>query len=106
MKYKFVCTQSVYNALCGLAYRIADNAYMIERYGRENCSVELAENKKTIGGLFSDLDSMRVPFWVQNTVICWSEDWRRYKTDCIVSAFDKFKNNPGFLVDFSGVSVF
>lgn len=106
MKYNFICTQSAYNALCGLAYRIADNAYMIERYGRENCSVELAENKKTIGGLFADLDALRVPFWVQNTVICWAEDWRRYKTDCIVSAFDKFKNNPGFLVDFSGVSVF
>ena len=46
MKYNFTCTQPMYNALCGLAYRIADNTYMIERYGRENCSVELAENKK------------------------------------------------------------
>ena len=101
--YRFTCTQKIYNALSGLAYRIADNQYMIERYGRENCSVELAENKKTIGGLFSDLDSMQVPFWVQNTVICWAENWRRYKENYVISAFDRYKNDNNFSLDFTQV---
>lgn len=104
--YKFTCTQEIYNALSGLAYRIADNQYMIERYGTEESAIERAQNNLTILDLFDSLDKKNVPFWVQNTVICWAENWRRYKTDCIVSAFDKFKNNPGFSVDFSGVSVF
>lgn len=102
----FDCTQEKYNALCGLAYRIADNAYMIERYGADDSEIERKQNHKTIIGLFDELDSMRVPFWVQNTVICWAENWRAYKTDCLTSAFDKYKNNAGFRISFDGVSIF
>lgn len=100
----FTCTQEIYNTLSGLAYRIADNAYMIERFGREDASIELGQNRKTICSLFEKLDSLSVPYWVQNTVLCWSEDWRQYKTGCIISAFDKFRNNPDFEIDFSWVS--
>ena len=102
----FDCTQAAYNALCGLAYRIADNAYMIERYGADDTKTEREQNRKTISGLFAELDSMRVPFWVQNTVICWAENWRTYKTDCLTSAFDKYKNNAGFRISFDGVCNF
>ena len=73
----------------GLAYRIADNSYMIERYGRTAAARELSDNHKTIIGLFEKLDSLKVPFWVQNTVICYFEDWRKYKTEYFVNAMEK-----------------
>ena len=60
----------------GLAYRIADSAYMRERWGDEE--PELEKNRKTIFGLFDELDKLAVPFWVQNSVICFAENWRRY----------------------------
>lgn len=95
----FELDQEKYNALQGLAYRIADNAYMKERYGRENVLQELAENHATITGLFDTLDSLRVPFWVQNSAIAFGDDWRRYKTD----SFADWLSGRG--VDCSAVSV-
>ena len=73
--------QSIYNKLCGLAYRIADNKYMIERYGTENAKTEREQNHKTIYMLFDELDAAGVPFWVQNYTIAFGNDWRRYKTE-------------------------
>ena len=73
--------QSIYNKLCGLAFRIADNKYMIERYGTENTKTEREQNHKTIYMLFDELDAARVPFWVQNYTIAFGNDWRRYKTE-------------------------
>ncbi len=86
---QFEYNQEQKNALEGLAYRIADNAYMIERYGREEAAPELQQNHKTIIGLFADLDKMNVPFWVQNTVIGWAENWRDYKTQYFNEAMQK-----------------
>ena len=34
-----------------------------------HAAVELAENHKTICGLFDKLDKLGVPFWLQNAVI-------------------------------------
>ena len=95
----FELDQEKYNALQGLAYRIADNAYMKERYGRENVLPELAENHATIIGLFDRLDSLGVPFWVQNDTIAFGDDWRRYKSSCLASWL------AGRGVDCSAVSV-
>lgn len=75
------CTQKIYNILCGLAYRIADNAYIIERYGVKGSAIERKENHATICGLFDELDACGVPFWVQNNAIAFGDDWRRYKTE-------------------------
>lgn len=72
----FNATKEQRNALEGLAYRIADSAYMRERFG--NDEPELKQNEKTISGLFDELDRMGVPFWVQNSVICFAENWRQY----------------------------
>lgn len=77
-KLYFKVTKEQRNALDGLAYRIADSAYMRERFG--NDEPELKQNEKTISGLFDLLDRLKVPFWVQNSVICYAEDWRRYKS--------------------------
>jgi hypothetical protein len=79
----YTLNQSNYNKLCGLAYRIADNKYMIERYGTENTKTERERNHKTIYMLFDELDAARVPFWVQNTTISFANDWRRYKSECL-----------------------
>ena len=77
----YTLSQKNYNKLCGLAFRIADNNYMIERYGRENTEIERGENHKTICMLFNELDAAGVPFWVQNNSIAFGENWRRYKTE-------------------------
>lgn len=74
-------SQENYNKLCGLAFRIADNQYMIERYGTENTKIEREQNHKTICMLFEELDAAGVPFWVQNNSIAFGESWRRYKTE-------------------------
>ncbi len=68
-------------ALEGLAYRIADNSYMIERYGQDEAKQELADNHKTIMMLFDDLDKMNVSYYVQNAIIAFADDWRRYKSE-------------------------
>lgn len=85
----FEYNQEQQNALEGLAYRIADNAYMIERYGREEATTELQQNHNTIIGLFEKLDSLNVPYWVQNSVIGWAENWRTYKEQYFVEAMKR-----------------
>ena len=72
----FKATKEQRNALEGLAYRIADSAYIRERFGNDD--PELKQNEKTISSLFDLLDRLDVPFWVQNSVICFSENWRKY----------------------------
>ncbi len=64
-------------ALEGLAYHIADLEYMKERFGRDDA--ELPGIRKTIILCFDQLDRLQVPFWVQNSVIAFATDWRRYK---------------------------
>lgn len=78
-------TQDVYNTLVALAYRIADNAYMIERYGIDDTEVEREQNHKTIIMIFNELDQAGVPFWVQNSAIAFGDDWRRYKVETLYS---------------------
>ena len=75
-KLYFEATKEQRNALEGLAYRIADTAYTRERFGSDE--PELKKNEKTISGLFDLLDSLGVPFWVQNSVVCFAENWRKY----------------------------
>ena len=53
-KLYFNATKEQRNALEGLAYRIADTAYMRERFG--NDEPELKQNEKTISGLFDELE--------------------------------------------------
>lgn len=87
-KLHFAVNQEQYNALQGLAYRVADNAYMIERYGVRDTEQERQDNHKIIVDLFEKLDLLQVPFWVQNNVICYFENWRRYKTDYLYQCLE------------------
>ncbi len=88
-KLRFDANTEQTNALQGLAYWIADNAYIIERYGADD--PERENVKKTISMVFDELDALRVPFWVQNVVICFAENWRKYKA-VYLSAFLETKN--------------
>ena len=56
MEYKY--SREVFNHLDGIAYRAADNSYMVERYGADGAAVELEENNKTVSGLFDRLDGI------------------------------------------------
>lgn len=86
----FICTRQQRNALEGLAYHIADSAYIKERYG--NQEPELKSVHESITSLFNELDKLHVPFWVQNSVIAFAENWRRYK-DTYMDAYLKKERN-------------
>ena len=79
--------QEQYNKLSGLAYWIADKSYIKERYGDNE--PELDRCHKTIIMLFDELDALKVPFWAQNTVICFAENWRRYKETYLRNYLEK-----------------
>lgn len=77
MNLNFSCSSEQRNALLGLAYWIADARYIEERYG--SLDPEYSVCDKTLKQcVFPHLDRLQVPFWVQNTVIAFSDDWRRY----------------------------
>ena len=71
----FAATREQRDELEGLAYWIADRAW-----SRERGELDKNEDNRTddtIRAIFDALDRLGVPYWVQNAVCCWSEDWRR-----------------------------
>ena len=68
--------------LQSLAYWIAESAYTRERYPEDTDTLNRAE--KTIKALFDELDKLQVPFTIQNQVIEFSRNWRRYKTEQLI----------------------
>lgn len=75
---KFECTLKQFNALHGLAYWVADAAYIRERYG--DSEPELKKADETIRFCcFPELDRLGVPFWVQNAAVAIGGDWRNFK---------------------------
>lgn len=67
------------NAIEALAYHVADVNYIKERYGVNDPEFKKAD--KNVLLTFETLDRLGVPFWVQNSVICFAENWRRYKSE-------------------------
>lgn len=65
------------NAIEGLAYWVANVNYIKERYGYNDPEFDRAD--KSVHLCFDTLDRLGVPFWVQNSVICFAENWRQYK---------------------------
>lgn len=94
-KLTFNANREQRNALDGLAYRIADIAYMKERWGKDEPEIQVSRD--AVAGIFDDLDKMAVPFWLQNAVIAWAEDWRRYKSENLEIAL----NRKGYNVTFA-----
>lgn len=71
----FTATREQRDELEGLAYWIADRAWSRER--GELDEYEDSRTDSTIRAIFDALDRLRVPYWVQNAVCRWAEDWRR-----------------------------
>lgn len=83
-------TKEQYNEILALAYWIADTQYIQERFGADN--PELDRCRKTLTEcVFPSLDELQVPFWIQNAVICWAENWRNYVGGYVMN-FLKSKN--------------
>lgn len=86
---KYELTKKQYSEIESLAFWVANSAYIRERYG--NDEPELTRTSKTLELIFDLLDRLSVPFWVQNTVICFAENWRNYET-IYLENFLKTKN--------------
>ena len=78
------------NALQGLAYHVADVNYIIERYGANDPEYKKAHENVLL--TFETLDRLGVPFWVQNSVVCFAENWRRYKSEYLENWLLKNRN--------------
>ena len=78
------------NALEGLAYHVADVNYIIERYSANDPEYQKAHQNVLL--TFEKLDALGVPFWVQNSVVCFAENWRRYKSEYIENWLLKNRN--------------
>lgn len=73
----------------GLAYWIADKEYIIERWGIDEPEIKRCHD--TIHFIFDKCDELKIPFWVQNNVICFAENWRRYKSEYLTEAMKKHR---------------
>lgn len=82
-KYDITITKEQFRKLEGLAYWIADTNYIRERFGDDD--PELKKCRDTISMIFDELDAIKTPFLVQNVVIAFSENWRRYKEQYLQS---------------------
>lgn len=71
----FAATREQRDELEGLSYWIADRAWSRER--GELDEYEDSRTDNTIRAIFDALDRLAVPYWVQNAVCRWAEDWRR-----------------------------
>lgn len=71
----FAATPAQRAELEGLAYWIADRSWSQER--GELDEHEDHRTDTTIRAIFDALDGLCVPYWVQNAVCRWVEDWRR-----------------------------
>lgn len=72
---QYTATPAQRAELEGLAYWIVDRAW-----SREHGLLDEHEDQRTdntIRAIFDALDRLGAPYWVQNAVICWAEDWRR-----------------------------
>ena len=72
-----------------LAYWIADKEYIIERWGIDEPEIKRCHD--TIHFIFDKCDELKIPFWVQNNVICFAENWRRYKSEYLNIAMKKHR---------------
>ena len=77
-------------AIRGLAYHVADVNYIKEKYGANDPEYKKADSNVLYQ--FEILDRLGVPFWVQNSVVCFAENWRRYKSEYLEDWLLKNRN--------------
>ena len=72
---EFFVNQKQYDTLLGLRHFMALKAKLKERYP-EDYETEHERIHKTIVCLFDEADKLKIPFWVQNIVCFYQDDWR------------------------------
>ena len=72
---EYTINQAQYNTLSGLRHWMAVKAKMIERYP-DVYETDADNIHKTITFLFKEADQQLIPFWVQNIVCYYQDDWR------------------------------
>lgn len=90
MKLEFYANKEQRNALEGLAYWVADENYIRERFGRDDAEIKICHDT-ICKCIFPECDRLGIPFWVQNSVVAIGENWRRYKENYF-SSLCKEKN--------------
>lgn len=80
--------------LRSLGYWISESAYLRERCGGDD-TVEAKRVSDTIHFIFDRLDALGVPFWVQNAVVNFAENWRRYQDEYISDHLRRERNIYG-----------
>ena len=88
--YYKIPSNEIKNALEGLAYWVANVNYIKERYGAND--PEYTQADKSVLLCFDQLDRLHVPFWVQNSVVCFAENWRQYKQFYMFSWLQQHRN--------------
>lgn len=92
----FVYDNDQLRELEALALWISNRAQLIEEAGP--CDPCIPPIEKTLTEcVFPALDRLGVPYWVQNSVICFAEDWRRAQREYF-TAFLRSKNIVGWPV--------
>ena len=86
--FDFTIDQKQYDTLSGLRYWMANKAYMKERYP-EDYEKESEKIHKTIVSLFNEADQRQIPFWVQNIVCGYQDDWRHTKETYLYQDLEK-----------------
>ena len=71
----FEINQKQYDILLGLRHWMAIKSKLAERYPAD-LETEGENIHKTICGLFDEADKNNIPFWVQNIVCAFQDDWR------------------------------
>ena len=88
MALHFDITQKQYNILSGLRFNMANKAYLLERYPDEY-ETESKKIHLTICDLFDEADNEKIPFWVQNIVCAFQDDWRHTKQTYLYQDLEK-----------------
>lgn len=73
----FTLNRQQYSELAGLAYHHSDLFYRLEHCPNLP-EGERIRDRQNVEQHFNALDALGVPFWVQNVVLLWSENWRNY----------------------------
>lgn len=81
---QFTLSREQFKELSALAYWVANEQYIRERHGANDPEIQRCRETIT-KSIFPNLDRLQVPFWVQNIVSCWAENWRNYTSNYLIN---------------------
>ena len=92
MELTFNINQKQYDILLGLRHWMACKAKYKERWP-EDYEKERDKIHKTIVFLFDDADRLGIPYWVQNIVCGFQDDWRHTLNTYLYQDLEKYGVN-------------